>query len=413
MPKILMKAVVLAGLVIFIACSPSISCLSPEEKRLENATIGDHSPEWMPDGNAIITHADSRLWMVPVDGSAIERIGSRDRGQLKAAVSPTGMLAYTEERPLRSTGRSSCMPDRGCRRVMLKIAPWGPESTDSNPAFQVTADYDMAWSSYDRLATISLSGTTTLSGRGGNYASVPPLLFPNRPVSRDRLFAIRDAKGPAWSPNGDFVATLVLDGGESQTRPGPWQWFLFLLRSDGAYQKVIPLSPPEFKDHAYDQISEMSAPTWSQDGKRVYYAKRLPDENVPILYAVELESRETQVIATLEPEPGSYEAVKLSPTGEQLLLVSRSVNHHYGEGGNYSEPADGALYTIQSDGQNLRRIWQGYSHASWSPDGQSIAVWTPLLPDDTWLWLIDPAGAVRTPLIKRNEDGDPIAASPP
>lgn len=78
-----------------------------------------------------------------------------------------------------------------------------------------------------------------------------------------------------------------------------------------------------------------------------------------------------------------------------------------------SPPADGALYTIQPDSQNLRRIWDGYAHASWSPDGRNIAVWTPLLPDDTGVWLIEPTGAIRTPLIKRNDDGGPIAGSPP
>ncbi len=403
-----MKAVVFAALVIVIACSPGGSCLTPDQERLNEATMGDHSPEWMPDGTAIITYADFRLWMVPVDGSEIKRIGPRRRGQLKAAVSPSGMLAYTEERPL----QSSCTLDRGCRRVMLKIARWGSESTDLNPAFQVTADYDMAWSSYDRLATISRWGTTTLSTYNGNYASVPPLIFPNRPFPRtDRYVTyIHGAKGPAWSPNGDFVVTVVLDGGESQTRSGPWQWFLFLLRSDGAHQKVIPISPEFKSDYYHHQISEMSAPTWSQDGKRVYYATRSPDENVPSLYAAEWETGDIQTIAALEPGP--YETVKMSPTGEQLLLVSRSVKE-YANGRSHKEPAEGALYTIQPDGQNLRGIWQGYAHASWSPDGQNIAVWTPLLPDDTWLWLIDPAGTTRDPLIKQDDDGDPIAGSTP
>ena len=64
------------------------------------------------------------------------------------------------------------------------------------------------------------------------------------------------------------------------------------------------------------------------------------------------------------------------------------------------EPVDSALYAIGTDGQEQRRIWQGYAYASWSPDGQDTAVWTPRLPDDTWLWITDPTGAVRTPLIK-------------
>ncbi len=157
----------------------------------------------------------------------------------------------------------------------------------------------------------------------------------------------------------------------------------------------------------------MSTPAWSLDGKRVYFATPLNGEDtpdgVPTLFAVELATGEIQTIAELEP--GSYEAVKMSPTGEQLLLVSRSIEDYEVDGGWLKRPGDGALYTFQLEGQNLRRIWDGYAHASWSPDGQNIAVWTPLLPDETWLWLTDPTGSVRTPLIKRNVEGDAVGGN--
>ena len=403
----LMKVVVLVVLVGLIACSPGIACLTQEQKRLEHATVGDHSPEWMPDGSAIVALSDFQLWMAPVDGSSNERVGSDRHDQLKAAISRSGALAYTESRRL----NRACRLERGCRESLLKIARWGPESTRANPALQVTADYDMAWSADDRLAAVSgYGGATTLSTHEEIYAVVRPFI-PGEEIPQP-LRVISAAKGPAWSPDGRFVASMVFAWTTHDTEAKFLRWYLFVLGAEGVYQKVFPLSA-ESEDRSAHAFVEMSTPAWSLDGKRVYFATPLNGEDtpdgVPTLFAVELATGEIQAIA--ESEPGSYEAVKMSPTGEQLLLVSRSIEDYEVDGGWLKRPGDGALYTFQLEGQNLRRIWDGYAHASWAPDGQYIAVWTPLLPDETWLWLTDPTGSVRTPLIKRNVEGDAVGGN--
>ena len=269
----------------------------------------------------------------------------------------------------------------------------------------------MAWSADDRLTTVSgYGGTTTLSTYDNDsYAAVRPYI-PGEEIPQQP--GINDTKGAVWSPDGRFVTSMVFAWATTDTGTKFLRWYLFVLGAEGAYQKVISLSP-ESEERSAHQVAEMSTPAWSLDGKQVYYATRTEDGATPTLFAVELQTRDILAVAALEP--GSYEAVKMSPTGGQILLVSQSIEHHEDPhiGEDWQVPGDGALYTIQPDGQNLRRIWDGYAHASWSPDGQNIAVWTPLLEEDTWLWLIDPTGTVRMPLIKRDEDGDAVAAGPP
>ena len=395
-----MKAAIMFSIVILtalVACATG-PCFSLPPGYLWNQHIasGDHSPEWMPDSSAIIILADFQLWMVPVDGSRIQRVGSRREEKRKAAISPSGAFAYYTE------------------LGMVKMARSVPEVARKNPALQIWSIDDMAWSSDDRLAAVG-GGVTTLSAYyGGAYASVRPF-FPGGEVPQPRR-AAGLMRGPVWSPNGELVASMVYGRITTDTGIASQRWYLFLLGANGAYQQVIPITSEYDEDYDY----QMSSPAWSLDGKRIYYvthgtvtrgtAEGIP-EGPPILHALDLETGETQAIATLEH--GLYWAVRMSPTGEQILLVSQSVNVRHGDKYELQRPENGALYTIQPDGQNLRRIWDGYAHASWSPDGQAIAVWTPLLPDDTWLWLIDSTGANRTPLMKQDGRGNEVAGSPP
>ncbi len=94
-------------------------------------------------------------------------------------------------------------------RIAAQDSPLGaPESTRSNPALQVRADYDMAWSADDRLAAVSgYGGATTLSTYEEIYAAVRPFI-PGEEVPQP-LRVISAAKGPAWSPDGRFVASMV------------------------------------------------------------------------------------------------------------------------------------------------------------------------------------------------------------
>ena len=118
-----MKTAILVIIIALIACSPGPwACTRPEQKRLEHAAVGDHSPEWMPDGNAIVALADFQSWMVPVDGSNIQSVGSDIHDQLRAAISQSGALAYTGSRRL----SRACRLERGCRKTLLKIDLQGP-----------------------------------------------------------------------------------------------------------------------------------------------------------------------------------------------------------------------------------------------------------------------------------------------
>ncbi len=263
-------------------------------------------------------------------------------------------------------------------------------------------DYDIVWSPKgDRVAMVGRDGSLTLTTADTlPYAYVRPLISGEGPPSIQNPHRSERPSSVARRHVRRQRRTDQNTGHPRTPDTERLQWFLFILGRDGTYQKVIHLTPKV----ELSLTSEMSVPAWSSDGQRLYFAARIDQESNATLYYVVPDGGKIKSIVELEG--GHYEAVKMSPTGERVLLVSQLERPDFYQ----PEPVDSALYAIGTDGQEQRQIWQGYANASWSPDGQDTAVPTPRLPDDTWIWITDPTGAVRTPLIKPDADGDAIAA---
>lgn len=156
--------------------------------------------------------------------------------------------------------------------------------------------------------------------------------------------SLLDHNAPSWSPDGRYLVYQGLDADN--------QWALYL--HDLSVDDVNLL-------HAHAAIT--GYPTWSPDGGMIAFttAQDLPS-GVSDLYVLHVESGEVRKMTNAL---GLVIAPDWSPDGERLMFA-------LGQGGSSLN-----LYTISTNGDDLRRLRANsanHSYASWSPDGEQIAV---------------------------------------
>jgi len=273
-----------------------------------------------------------------------------------------------------------------------------------------------------------------------------------------------DCDYPAWSPKDDYIAYsyLLFNPEVPEDTVG---LYLFDL-SDSTYAKIlgdnplyVPLNPdfsPDgkwlvFRKNSIEQIWKSTimgdslqqltfggknfSPDWSPDGEKIiyfHYVIKSPEDSSGIyimnkegtnkewfvygrspvwidndnfvysrsminedmaIYRYDLKSRQREKIIDYEEDWGGAESLALSRTASRLVFVV-----------NDNDDALGHLWTVNLDGTDLTEITPegGADSPAWSPDGSTILY---VSMNDGQIYLMDPDGSNRRPLINSEESG--------
>ncbi len=138
---------------------------------------------------------------------------------------------------------------------------------------------------------------------------------------------------PAWSPNGTTIA-YVYDG-------------IYVLNVECVlHSKKCNLQPTLL-------VKGGAEPDWSPDGKRIVY---------DTLYAPESE------VFVLDTD-GTGEPVKISPDGHSCITPQWSLG-----GGQIAFVCGDGIYIVNADGSSLQRLVEAGWNPKWSPDGSQLAL---------------------------------------
>ena len=354
----------IVALLTLLACGPTGGLPTREERELAKELGVNATPQWSSDGQTVVGYADSHLYAAMADGSEVRRITKRWRGKNSSfSLATDGRLAY------RNVHRSWKSLWLGLWHWRTKIADFDGQSADTRHILPIDRAGYLSWSPDGAFLSYEYGSYTVILDREGEeirrYVHAVP---------EEWLGGAGGSRAPAWSNDSLRTAKIAYsNGGEGQA----------VVATERADQAA-----PTFIRRINDTGVHpgVSTPAWSLDDQHIYFVMRKGYERddpwggydePAVLYSVRTDGTELKALATLAG--GYYEEVKLSPTGEELLMISRWASIAIGRGDrtpppNPAQKQGSGLWVINVDGGNLRHIQEGYLYASWSPDGSRIAV---------------------------------------
>lgn len=386
-------AVAIAGLLAVMACmSPS---LSREEQKLYRELGSGSPPQWTSDGETVVGQTGQHLYAVKADGSEFRRLTTRWAGRhYHPALRADGRLAYF----------TNSATDHWLDRLFVEYTEWsvrigtfdgGALRTEQTTHLELGGGAYPRWSPDGSLLLYRAADLTVILDETGT--ELHSYFVPMIEGWGDKIGARRAA---SWSNDGQRIAL------SARPYQHPWrdQIAIVTLRPDGSDPRVV------FKSTGI--VDEISNPVWSADDTRIYFATRRREDKDAVLYSIGHDGSDLRKLAQLRL--GSYFDIELSPTGDELLMVSRwtrfpgvvRARPPYDR-----QPEGTGLYTIKVDGTDWRHIRSGYLHASWSPNGDRIAVidMDPTGERGTVFYTIHPDGAPDKILMGRTERGRLVA----
>jgi TolB protein len=164
---------------------------------------------------------------------------------------------------------------------------------------------------------------------------------------RGRMLTGSWSQNPTWSPNG----RTILFTSVARERP-PFR--LYLIDDRGRYRRPVPGRYPEPEPTPNGE----SSPTWSRDGRRIFFLTYEEDE----LWVV---NRDGSGARNLTPALAKVHDFELSSDGRKIVLSAPG-----------SPDRGWEIYTVRVDGSGLRQLTRNRLHdvePTWSPDGSLIA----------------------------------------
>jgi TolB protein len=203
----------------------------------------------------------------------------------------------------------------------------------------------------------------------------------------------RSALAPAWSPQGDRIASGV--GRFFQGLQGPTTADIAVMGVHGKDVRVLT-----------DGSSNYGFPSWSPDGQQLVFRLAGKKGNGLVIADVATGALKTLIAGVAHDNFPSW-----SPKGDRIAFTS-------------DRDGDYEIYSIRPDGTDLRRLTHSPgndAHSAWSPDGEWIVftsvrggfkdemALTPFNPQPNGdLWVIRPDGSdVRMLTDDQFEDGTP------
>lgn len=220
-------------------------------RRLTRHEGWDGAPAWSSEGQAVLFYSEregeSRIFEMPLDGSAPRALSPADQGALSPVAGPGGRVAFT----LR----------RGERWSVVSVASGGADLRVESDAAR---DYwGPAFDGSGRMLAFG-PGPTDEAARFAGDVPGPFLVHPTRSVELpDRTLALTGIRGylPTLHPSGEEVATS-----EAFIR-------LVVTRLDGTGKRVVF---DRGHDEGYRGDESPWWPSWSRDGRWLVFGVGAP-----------------------------------------------------------------------------------------------------------------------------------------
>ena len=331
--------------------------------------ISPTPPVWFPDGEDILFQHEEVIYAIDTDGRELRRLAGGtdfyDTAYSPAISSDGSLIIYT------GSGAGyweifRITADGSDKRRLVENAKWIGEihptwSTDGTQVFFVA----------DEPRGIYVA---RLDGSQPPSVLVDYTRLSNHWVERPYLPL-------SLSPDGTRMAFVVRWGRQPEQ-----EGVLFTVGTDGTQLALID--------------SGASGLTWSPDSQQIAYVKGSWDSYSPValgLYAVTVEDGDAREVISF-PE-GSFpeglsplDSVAWSPDGSEILLGTR---------------------VIQDDGSGVRELHGPGNHASWSHDGDRVAVYvqpSPPYSPSIVLYTVARDGSDPRVLVEEDEEGRLVAA---
>ncbi len=403
--------------------------------------------QWSPDGEYIVFADNRSTHSVTANGTSLHLIQERinhNQDDFSISISPDGsrVVYSTYEYPKRETPPL---------RKNDEIATSRMDGSDRKriTETQVFDNYP-SWSPDGKFfALLRFPHSQNATSKGGLYmvaadGSDPKLLLLlpyslsslTKPVSVSGVptlvpgplsdFPQGDHRGPIWSPSGEMLA---FSGSLYHWRPQAHS--IYVINSDGTGLSAVFSASGviETKDsgrnsllYAADLI--IGTPAWSPDSKKLALMRYIEDDYGELmgeeysiagepglaLYEVGVDGTDFREIVKLGPRFACDGAVAWSPNEPSILVSYFQPNRPQSRFcGDINHDSDqGHVHVVDVTSGNAQRIGEG-AHAVWSPDGSRVAVFNPF--SDDVIYTANPDGSDIQALVKRNEDGELVAAN--
>ena len=373
-------------------------------------------PAWSPDGTAIVYS---------------ERVGDEPRSEL-VVIAPdgSGRRVLTRPQPLEFDDRPAWAPDSSFVAFVRGRAP-----TDARHVFVIGKDGSglrrvtqrrSALPAHESASWLHDSRTVLFARQSSDLDDDLFVVDPGGAGAR-RLTdnTVRDGD-PVWSPDGSRIAFVrTIESGPSGRRDQNQE--LFVMRADGSgvrrltryrHEDIAPTWSPDGSRIAFSRRVErtglvaiytirpdgtglrrvtlalpgfLSDPAWSPDGRRIAFTLDQGTAQIP-LYLVNANGSRPRLVALIAD---MAQSPQWSPDGRFIAVTGLT-----GCGGPCVIPA---VYVVRPEGSGLRKLADNIGGAlAWSPDGRWLAVATgPIV-------LLDPRSGATRELVR----GDATHVSP-
>jgi Tol biopolymer transport system component len=304
----------------------------------------NEAPVWTPDGTRLLFNSNrsgrNDLWSVPVrDGMAADppKLAARDIGKIyPIGLTRSGSLYYVQE--------------RGSENIFLADLEPGGGQVRSGPSMKLTenaagSNRGPAWSPDGQFIAFKRRG----AGNRPGYDMVVRSLA----TAEEKTYVSQSLVGtqshPAWFPDSKSLLVALSD---NQNRIS----FHRLDLATGVFAEIVPGDP-----------SYLALAALSPDGKVVYIATHDDKTSTGGVIAFEMAGAQSKRVFQT---PGFVNNLALRPDG-RALAIARSVSHE----GHW----EGHLLVAGTDGSDVRDLYAssrdifgGGPMLAWTKDGRSI-----------------------------------------
>ena len=402
----------------------------------------DQSLEWTSDGSHIVFNTrdyyldnfgvdfppNSRTHVVAADGVSLVSISNDGEFDISGspAISPDGSrIAYSIYRYLGGDTRyddtferyfeieTSSLDGSNRRRLTEK------KGFDLYPAWSPSGDrIAFTRQGVPNCALFSSSGSgRTIYVVNADGSEVHEVLK-DSDVSEDGVSAYirRGSDRFQWSPDGQQLALFVDLNSSSGGIRKRWTSLITVAADGSGWTEVESEARMSYVGSAFEPSAFRGFVAWSPDSRRIAFMKH--EDGITTLYTVEGDGTGLRAVTSLGTGSNDLAgALSWSPDGSEIrffvsdLPSRRSTMQSDGSQVRFFDFTDlmeATLYTVNSDGSDLRDVGEISNKHVPSPDGSMIAVvnhGSPYQANTTVLYTMSPNGTNVRVLVREGDDG--------